>query len=175
MTRKSSEDRPRERSRGTQNRMRIDPGNLSGHPMPPKSVPEASRERPGSVPGASRGVPGTPRDAPGTLPRRLRNALGQHGVSREGSGIDFHSIFGASGPFPGSIFTRFSRRFSRHFCKRAGQRMACLSTVRYTVRRTLRSKSSRQAKQTCTRCAAKARRHNNKNVRVFLQPAGLTE
>ena len=42
--------------------------------------------------GRSRGTPGTPQDTPKTLPRRLQDALGRHGVSLEGPGNDFESI-----------------------------------------------------------------------------------
>ena len=51
--------------------------------------------RPWRLSGRSWGAPGTPRDAPETLPRRLRDALGRHGASREASGTDFASILGA--------------------------------------------------------------------------------
>ena len=54
--------------------------------------------------GRSRGAPGTPQDAPKTLPRRLRDALGRHDVSREGPGSDFESILGAPRRLRGSIF-----------------------------------------------------------------------
>ena len=47
--------------------------------------------------GRSRGVTGAPRDASKTLPGCLPNALGHHGASREGRGIDFESILGAPG------------------------------------------------------------------------------
>ena len=64
------ENRSRETPRGTQNRLKIGPGTLSGHPVASKSVPKASRERLGSVPerprraaGASGGMPRMPRDA----------------------------------------------------------------------------------------------------------------
>ena len=77
--RKSSEDGPWERSRGTGNRMKIDPGTLSGHPMLPKSVPEASRERPGSVPRRPRDAPGAPvgsQRAPGDARKSAREKPG---------------------------------------------------------------------------------------------------
>ena len=61
--------------------------------------------------GRSRGAPGMLRDAPETLPRRLRDALGRHGVSAEGPGSDFHSILGAPRFLRGSISDQFSRWF----------------------------------------------------------------
>ena len=49
--------------RGTQNQPKITPGTFSGRPVVPKSVPEASRERLGSVserPGEAWGAWGVP-------------------------------------------------------------------------------------------------------------------
>ena len=67
--------------RGTQNRFKIAPGTLSGHPVASKSVPKVSRERLGSVSGASRSVPSAPWECPeglqgrpGTPVRALRIA-----------------------------------------------------------------------------------------------------
>ena len=57
----------------------------------------------------------TLRDGPETLPRRFRDALARHGVSREGPGSDFESILGAPGRLGGSIFGRFSHCFSIDF------------------------------------------------------------
>ena len=54
--------------------------------------------------GRSRGAPGMLRDAPETLLRRLRDALGRHGVSGEGPGNDFSSILGVPRCLRGSIF-----------------------------------------------------------------------
>ena len=62
-------------------RSRVFPGARSG-------VPERSQ----GLLGRSRGTPGTPQDTPKTLPRRLRDALGRQGMSREGPGSDFESI-----------------------------------------------------------------------------------
>ena len=62
-------------------RSRTLPGALSGVPG-----------RPWRVSGRSQGAPRTPQDAPETLPRRHRDALGGHGVSREAPGTDFESI-----------------------------------------------------------------------------------
>ena len=59
--------------------------------------------------GRAQGTPGTPQDTPKTLPRRLQDALGRHGVSREGPGSDFESILDAPSHLQGSIFDRFSQ------------------------------------------------------------------
>ena len=50
-----------------------------------------------------RDAPGARRGRPKTLLRRSWNALGCHGVSSEGSGVNFDSIFGALEPLPRSI------------------------------------------------------------------------
>ena len=88
---------------------------------------EAFRAFPGAPPGVpgrswgpfgrSRGVPGAPQDASETLPGGLPNALGHHGASREGRGIDFESILDASGQLRaalgidlGSIFKRLAQK-----------------------------------------------------------------
>ena len=71
-------------------------------------LPDAPPGVPGrswGSPGRSRGVLGAPRDASKTLLGCLPNALGHHGASREGRGIDFESILGAPGqlrPAPGT-------------------------------------------------------------------------
>ena len=69
-TRKSIRNRSREGSWGTQNRVKIAPGTLSGGLVAPKSVPKASRERRRSVSGRPRGDP----RAPGGFPRAPRDA-----------------------------------------------------------------------------------------------------
>ena len=69
LTRKSIQNRSQQRSRGTQNRVKIAPGTLSGHPVVPKSVPEVSREHLRSFSGRPRCAPG----APGESPRASRN------------------------------------------------------------------------------------------------------
>ena len=91
------------------------------------AAPKHSRAFPGAPPGVpgrscepsgrSRGVPGAPRDASETLPGCLPNALGHHGASREGRGIDFESILGAPGQLRaalgivlGSIFKRLAQK-----------------------------------------------------------------
>ena len=51
----------------------------------------------------ARDAPGARRGRPKTLLRRSWNALGCHGVSSEGSGVNFDSIFGALEPLPRSI------------------------------------------------------------------------
>ena len=51
--------------------------------------------RPWRPSGHSRSAPGTLQDAPETLPRRLRDALGRRGASRETPSTDFESILGA--------------------------------------------------------------------------------
>ena len=79
-------------------RSRVPPGALSG-------VPGRSQ----GLLGRSRGTPGTPQDTPKTLPRRLQDALGRHGVSREGPGSDFESILGGPGLLQAPIFDQFSR------------------------------------------------------------------
>ena len=68
------ENRSRETPRGTQNRLKIGPGTLSGHPVASKSVPKASRERLGSVSGASRERPRRAAKASGGSPRVPRDA-----------------------------------------------------------------------------------------------------
>ena len=90
-------------------------------------APKHSRAFPGAPPGVpgrswgpfgrSRGVPGAPQDASETLPGGLPNALGHHGASREGRGIDFESILDASGQLRaalgidlGSIFKRLAQK-----------------------------------------------------------------
>ena len=50
-----------EQLRGTQNRLKIDPGAFLGRPVVPKSMRKASRERLGSVSGRRRRGPGSPR------------------------------------------------------------------------------------------------------------------
>ena len=77
-------------------RSRTLPGALSGVPG-----------RPWRVSGRSRGAPRTPRDAPETLPRRHRDALGGHGVSREAPGTDFESILGAPSRFRDRFCIKF--------------------------------------------------------------------
>ena len=57
-------------ARGTQNRLKIGPGSLSGRPVATKSVPRASRELPRSVSGCPRRAP----EAPGCSPRAPRDA-----------------------------------------------------------------------------------------------------
>ena len=91
------------------------------------AAPKHSRAFPGAPPGVPgrswepsgrfRGVPGAPRDASETLPGCLPNALGHHGASREGRGIDFESILDASGQLRaalgidlGSIFKRLAQK-----------------------------------------------------------------
>ena len=91
------------------------------------AAPKHSRAFPGAPPGVpgrswqlsgrSRDVPGAPRDASKTLPGCLPNALGHHGASREGRGIDFESILGAPGQLRaalgidlGSIFKRLAQK-----------------------------------------------------------------
>ena len=67
--------------------------------------------------GRSWAAPAAPRDASKTLPGCLPNALGHHGASREGRGIDFESILDASGQLRaalgidlGSIFKRLAQK-----------------------------------------------------------------
>ena len=75
-------------------RFRLVPGDLSGIPG-----------RTWGASGHSRGAPGMPRDAPETIPRRLRDALGSCRASREGSGINLGTIFGAPGPVAGPLLS----------------------------------------------------------------------
>ena len=56
----SSPNRSRQRSRGTQNQLKIGPRALSGRPVAPKSVLEASRELLRSISGRPRVAPGAP-------------------------------------------------------------------------------------------------------------------
>ena len=141
-TRKSSEDRPRERSRGTQNRMKIDPGNLSGHPMPPKSVPEASRERLGSVPERPQRTPGVPGGSPRAPRDARKGALERLGARR----ADQNRRQAASGnkkfelSWHGSLADRFSvdfrpifDRFSDVRARRSGSALAA-NFDRFSVR-----------------------------------------
>ena len=90
-TQKSIQDRSRESLRGIQNRVKIDPGILSGRPVAPKSVLGVTRGRLGSVtggPGSSGRVPkmslwkqgillGCP-GAPGSAPRQLKSTPIRH-------------------------------------------------------------------------------------------------
>ena len=94
------------------------------------AAPKHSRAFPGAPPGVPgrswepsgrfRGVPGAPRDASETLLGCLPNALGHHGASREGRGINFESILGAPGQLRaapgtdlGSIFVIIFASISR--------------------------------------------------------------
>ena len=100
------ENRSRETPRGTQNRLKIGPGTLSGHPVASKSVPKASRERLGSVPERPRRAPGVPQrpwrgakgapgrqkgrpGAPGSMPRRPKSTPSR---VREGKNRVFHAL-----------------------------------------------------------------------------------
>ena len=94
--------------------------------------------------GRSRGAPGTLRDAPETLPRRLRDVLGHHGVYGEGPGSDFQSILGPPEVSLGINFRSIFTVIFDRFCERVGQRTAKLSTVRCSDRHTLRSKKARR-------------------------------
>ena len=58
----------------------------------------------------TRDAPGARRGRPKTLLRRSWNALGCHGVSSEGSGVNFDSIFGALEPLPRSSLDRFLQK-----------------------------------------------------------------
>ena len=127
----------------------------------------------------SRRAPGTLRDAPETLPRRLRDALGCHGVSREGPSSDFESILVAPGRLRGSIFGRFSLCFLIDFASELAskrdnsRRLGALTDTRCEAKKpdgeraidiagrpSLLDESERASeKQTCmtdTRCEAKS-------------------
>ena len=129
--------------------------------------------------GHSRRTPGTLRDAPETLPRRLRDALGRHGVSREGPSSDFESILVAPGRLRGSIFGRFSLCFLIDFASELAskrdnsRRLGALTDTRCKAKKpdgeraidiagrpSLLDESERASeKQTCmtdTRCEAKS-------------------
>ena len=119
-SRESIKNQSQETPRGTQNRLKIASGTLSGHPVASKSVPKASRERLGSVlerprraPGVPGGSPRAPRDArKGALERlgarrgdqnRRQVASGNkkfelswHGSLADRFSVDFRSIFGCS-------------------------------------------------------------------------------
>ena len=80
--------------------------------------------------GRSRAAPAVPRDASKTLPGCLPHALGHHGASREGPGIDL-SRFWVPRSCSRTIWDRCACRFSHRFRERAGQRMMSLSIVRH--------------------------------------------
>ena len=89
-------------------RLGVDFGRLSALP----SAPGRPFWRPGAPLATLRALPRRAGDAPGRsemLPRRLRDALGRHGVSGEGPRSNFESILGAPRRLRGSIFDRFSR------------------------------------------------------------------
>ena len=87
--------------------------------------------RPWRPSGHSRGALETLRDAPETLPRHLRDALGHHEASREGSGSYFKAILGAPGPLPASILDRYLHGPSpdRHSPARLGSSWSSTSYV----------------------------------------------
>ena len=80
--RKSTENRSPETPRGTQNRLKIASGTLSGHPVACKSVPKASRERLGSVPERPRRAPGVPGGSPRAPRDAIKGALERPGARR---------------------------------------------------------------------------------------------
>ena len=71
-------------ARGTQNRLKIGPGSLSGRPVATKSVPMASRERHGSVSGRPWRAPGAPRDSP-RAPQDARGGARERLGARRGN------------------------------------------------------------------------------------------
>ena len=77
------------------------------------------------------GVSVTPQDTPETLPRHLRDALGHHEASREGSGSYFKAILGGPGPLPASILDRYLHGPSpdRHSPARLGSSWSSTSYV----------------------------------------------
>ena len=107
---------PRDAS-GTQNRLKIASGTLSGHPVASKSVPKASRERLGSVPerprraaGASGGSPRVPRDARKGALERLGARRGDQNRRQVASGNKKFEL-----SWHGSLADRFSVDFRGDF------------------------------------------------------------
>ena len=72
-----------ETSRGIQNRAKIGPWTFLGHPMAPKRVPEASRERLGGILGLPRRAPGTPGGSPSAPRNAKKNSWERPGVRRD--------------------------------------------------------------------------------------------
>ena len=100
---------------------RFAPGRDSASILVASACSRAVPGTPSGVPGRSWGLSGLSQDAPETLqdspemlPRRLQDALGRHGASREGPGSNFGSILGAPQASPSIHF--------RSICDRANQR-----------------------------------------------------
>ena len=76
-TRKSTRNRYLKGPRGSQNRSKIDPGTLSGHPGAPRDDPECPRHAPGvsrARSGSARTTPKVVQSRPGT-PRRAARSV----------------------------------------------------------------------------------------------------
>ena len=141
-SRESIKNRSPETPRGTQNRLKIAPGTLSGHPVASKSVPKASRERLGSVlerprraPGVPGGSPRAPRDARKGALERLGARRGDQNRRQVASGNKKFEL-----SWHGSLADRFSvdfrpifDRFSDVRARRSGSALAA-NFDRFSVR-----------------------------------------